>query len=129
VAILLEFDAGNNILRGTLEGEMTRATLLDFYSTIARYTESHPPCRGIGDFSGVTESRVSSDDIRQLVAAPPLFPAGYMRVLVLPTDSVYGMGRMYQILAEKSRPELHVVRSMEEAYRLLQVKTPEFLPL
>jgi hypothetical protein len=34
--------------------------------------------------------------------------------------------RMLEILSEKSRPELRVVRTMEEAYRLLGVETPEF---
>jgi hypothetical protein len=37
------------------------------------------------------------------------------------------MMRMLQILSEKSRPELSVVRSLNEAYRLLQVESPEFV--
>jgi len=39
------------------------------------------------------------------------------------------MMRMLQILSEESRPELHVVRTMDEAYRLLLVKSPEFSPV
>jgi hypothetical protein len=87
---------------------------------------SHPPCRGILDFSNVTDFEVSSEAIRRVAASPPAFPAGYMRVLVIPHDLIYGMARMFQILGEKTRPDLQVVRTMDEAFRLLQVKTPEF---
>jgi hypothetical protein len=36
------------------------------------------------------------------------------------------MMRMLQILSEESRPELHVVRTLDEAHRLLLIESPEF---
>lgn len=127
--VRVEFDAKNNILRGTLEGSMTGALLLDFYAKATAYMTSHPPCRGILDFSGVTDFEVSSEAIRQVAAAPPALPAGYMRVLVIPQIFIYGLARMFQILGESTRPELQVVRSMDEAYRLLGVESPDFRPV
>lgn len=129
MALVVEFDANNNVLRGTLDGRMTGAILLDFYARAAKYMASRPPCRGILDFSNVTEFEVSSAAIRQVAAAAPAFPAGYMRVLVIPKDFIYGLARMFQILTEDTRPELRVVRTMEEAYRLLEVQSPEFQPV
>jgi hypothetical protein len=126
VALLVEFDAKNNILRGTLEGRMTGAILLDFHARAARYIASRPPCRGILDFSKVTDCEVSSAAIREVAASPPVFPAGYARVLVIPRDFIYGLARMFQILTQETRPELQVVRTMEEAYRLLGVSSPAF---
>jgi len=126
---VVDFDARNNILRGTLEGRMTRAILLDIYAAAAKYMASHPPCRGILDFSRVTGFEVSTAAIKQVAAAPPVFPAGYMLVLVTPKDPLYGMARMFQILSEKTRPDLQVVRTVDEAYRLLQVESPEFSPV
>ena len=73
---MADFDAKNNILRASLEGRMTGAILLDLYTKAAKYVESHPPCRGILDFSGVTEFEVSSDAIKQVAASPPALPAG-----------------------------------------------------
>jgi hypothetical protein len=52
-----------------------------------------------------------------------------MRVFVAPLDSMYGMVPMFQILTDLTRPELHVVRSIDAAYRLLQVESPEFSPV
>ncbi|MGO9087528.1 MAG: hypothetical protein ACLQBK_20105 [Candidatus Sulfotelmatobacter sp.] len=129
VALVVEFDANNNVLRGTLNGRMTGTILLDLYARAKKYMASRPPCRGILDFSKVTEFEVSSAAIRQVAAAAPAFPAGYMRVLVIPRDLIYGLARMFQILTEKTRPELRVVRTMEEAYRLLDVTSPDFQPI
>jgi len=129
VNVVADFDAKNNILRATLEGPMTGVLLLDLYAQAVNYMESHPPCRGILDFSRVTDFEVSSDAIRQVAASPPAFPGGYMRVLVIPQTFIYGLARMFQILGEKNRPELHVVRTMDEAYHLLGVEDPEFHPV
>lgn len=127
--VIVGFDAKNNILRGTLEGPMTGAILLDLYAKAAEYIESHPPCRGILDFSRVTDFEVSSDAIRTVAAAQPVLPAGYMRVLVIPQIYIYGLARMFQMLGEKTRPELQVVRTLDEAYRMLGVEFPDFRPV
>lgn len=129
MALVVEFDAKNNILRGTLDGRMTGAILLDLQARTAKYMASRPPCRGILDFSKVTDFEVSTAAIREVAASPPVFPAGYMRVLVIPRDFIYGLARMFQILTEETRPELRVVRTMEEAYGLLEVSSPEFEPV
>ena len=126
--IVVDFDPKNNILRATLEGAMTGAILLELYARATKYLESHPPCRGILDFSQVTDFEVSSNAIKQVAASPPVIPAGYMRVLVIPQIFIYGLARMFQILGERNRPELQVVRTMEEAYALLGVIDPDFLP-
>ena len=127
--IVVDFDAENNILRATLEGPMTGAILLDLYVRASQFIASRPPCRGIVDLSAVTDFEVSSSAIRQVAAAPPAFPPGYMRVLVVPQIFIFGLARMFQILTEKTRPELQVARSLDEAYRLLGVESPEFYPI
>jgi hypothetical protein len=130
MGFVMDFDAKNNILRGTLEGPLTGAILLDSYDAATRYTASHPPCRGLWDFSKVTANAdISSAIIRQVVGKSPIIPAGYMRVIVAPQDFLFGMMRMLQILSEEARPELHVVRTIDEAYRLLRVESPEFSPI
>jgi len=128
MGFVLDFDARNNILRVTVEGRVTDAILLDFYATTAKYVASHP-CRGILDFSEVTEFEASSDTIRKLAATPPAFPPAYMRVFVSSEAFIYGMGRMFQMLSEKARPNFQVVHTMDEAYRLLRVESPEFSPV
>lgn len=127
MAILLEFDAGHNIVRGTMKGRLTDAIILDCQALATRYTKSHPPCRGIWDYSDVTDFQLSGDAVRQVERRRPVIATGYASVVVAPQDYVYGMMRMLQILSEGSRPELSVVRSLNEAYGLLQVESPAFV--
>jgi|SRR5208337_2570638 len=129
MAFVLEFDARNGILRVRLEGRVTDAILLDCYGTTAKYVASHPPCRGIVDVSAVTKFDVSSTAIRQLTKIPPAFPAASMRIFVAPQPHVFGMARMFQMLSEESRPHLHIVHTLDEAYSLLEVEAPEFSPV
>ena len=128
VGCVLEFDAKNEVLRVTMEGVVTDESLLECYAIVVKYFASHPPCRGIVVFSHM-KFEVSSDLVKRLASGASAFPAGFMRVFVTPTDVVYGMARMFQILAEKRGPELHIVRTLEEAYKLLQVESPEFGPV
>jgi hypothetical protein len=129
MAFAIEFDARNNILCARLEGRVTDDILSNCYAAVARYAVSHPACRGIADVSGVAEFSVSSRAIRELAATPPAIPEPYMRVFVAPQAHVYGMARMFQILGASTRPNLHVVHTLDEAYQLLQVESPEFSPV
>jgi len=130
--VILDFDATNNILRATIEGQVTSEILLNFHAAATNFLAAHPPCRVILDLSPVTEFAVSSDAIRRVAAAPPpLMSAGKLLVLVIQKDVIYGLARMFQILTEANGNycELQMVRTMDEAYRLLQVKYTAFRPV
>jgi hypothetical protein len=129
MGFVMEFDAENKLLRVTVTGQVTNEILLDAYATVAKYVATHGPCRAITDVSGVTKSKVSSNAILSLTRSAPAIPKGYIRVMVVPQDYIYGMMRMFQILSELTRPDFHVVRTIDEAYRLLQVESPEFVPI
>jgi hypothetical protein len=129
VAFVLDFDAKHNILRLTLDGHLTDAILLDAYAAMARCAASRPACRGIADITGVTKFDVSSTTIRRLAETPPAIPTAQLRIFVAPTTFVYGMARMFQLLGESTRPNLHIARTLNEAYSLLRVESPEFEPV
>ncbi len=129
MGFVMDLDAKNNILRVTVDGGVTDEILFEGYGAMAKYLAAHPSCHSICDFSPMIRADFSSEAVRQLAKAPPLPAAGALRILVAPSDSVYGMARMFQILGERTRPNFHVVRTLDEAYSLLQVKSPEFSPL
>ena len=129
--VIVDFDAMNNILRATIEGRITGEILLSLHHEAVNYLAAHPPCRVILDLSPVTEFDVSRDAIRRLAATPPpLKSPGAAGILVIQKDVIYGLARMFQILTETNGNycELQVVRAMDEAYRLLQVKCLAFRP-
>jgi hypothetical protein len=129
MSFVIEFDAKNNILRGTLKGRVTDAMLLDCYSAAVRFATSHRPCRGIWDFSDVSDFEVSNAAIKQAAVRRPIIASGYMRVIVAPQAFLFGMMRMLQLLSEEARLELFLVRTMDEAYRWLLVDAPDFTPV
>ena len=119
-----DFDPVNKILRCSRRGRVTDALLFEVYSEAQRLLESRSPCRGIDDLSAVTEFAVSADTIKKL-ADKSSFSLLEVLVIVAPQAHLYGMSRMYSILTEATR-RVQVVRTMEEAYSLLGVSSPQF---
>jgi hypothetical protein len=49
------------------------------------------------------------------------FGAGARRALVVTSDVVFGMARMYQILRDESPDELQIFRKVDDAFRWLWI--------
>ena len=124
-----EFDAANNILRYCWDGDLTDEMLVGGDAAARKLLAARPPCRGILDFSKVTTVKISSQTVRKIASLPPAYGLGQAVVLVAPRDVVYGLARMFVTLGEEKRPRVHVVRTMEEAYHLLDVDSPCFNPI
>jgi len=128
VGFAVDFDATSNILRVTMDGHITDSVALRCAETVGRYAASLREYRGVVDLSNVTKYDVSPEVIRQFARTPPNVSAdAYMLVIVAPREHPYGMSRMFQLLSEATRPNQHVVRTMHEAFELLQVVSPAFV--
>jgi hypothetical protein len=51
------------------------------------------------------------------------------RFIVAPQTHAFGLMRMFQIVGDATRPELRVVRSLDEALAALNITSPHFEPL
>ena len=119
-----EFDAVNNIFRCSRKGRVTDALIFEAYSAAQKLLESRSDCRGIDDYSAVTEFAVSTDTIKA-IAENSRSSVLKELVIVAPQVHIYGLARMYSILTETNR-RVHTVHTMEEAYSLLGVSSPSF---
>lgn len=124
----LSFDVKHAVLRIAFEGRLTDADLFAGYSAVGSYVASHPPCASIVDYSDITSNEFTIKAVANLARSPRAMPPGFLRINVAPTDEIYGMARMFQMLSEENRPELRVVRTMDDALALLGVESLEFLP-
>lgn len=124
-----EFDAASNVLRCSWEGQVTDDMLRECEITASGLLASHPTRRGLDDFSRATRLDISSEIISQMAEMEPVFGSEWMHVIVAPQDLAFGLARMFSILGEKKRPNLHVVRTLEEAYSLLGIIRPQFSPV
>ena len=130
MGFVVDFDATNNILRVTMDGHIIDSVALSCAETVGKYAASHQEYRGIVDLSNVTKYDVSPEVIRQFARTPPsLSGEAHPLVIVAPKEHPYGMSRMFQLLSETTRPNQHVVRTMDEAFELLHVMSPAFVPV
>lgn len=130
MGFVVDFDAKNNILRVTFDGHVTDSVALSCAETVGRWAAAYPAFRGIVDLSTVTKYDVSPEVIRQLARTPPSVSGeANALVIVAPKGHSYGMSRMYQLLSETTRPNQHVVRTMDEAFEVLQVESSAFVPI
>jgi hypothetical protein len=127
---VFEFDQKHRVIRCTMTGPITDGDLLEYYKEAARYAEQTNALAGILDFTGVTIFNVSAATVQTLASFDPAMPDPERpRFIVAPSNHIYGMSRMYQIMGEPTRPALHVVRSLEDVYAALGIKEPDFKPL
>jgi hypothetical protein len=121
-----KIDASQKVVIVTFAGEISDADLIE----IGPVTKSHalfdPSFSEIVDFSAVTGGRVSTFAVQTLAQRTSIYNQASKHVVIAPQPHVFGLTRMFQVYAEKTRPEMAVVHTMDEARKCLglQRKTP-----
>ena len=123
-----EFDSTNRILRGRLDGHVTDGVLKEYHRVATEYAAQIDPRAGITDLSAVTSFEVSPQTARELARSTPVMPDPTNRVSVIvgPSDHIFGMARLFQFEGAQTRPNLHVVHTLTEAWAVLGVQDPQF---
>jgi hypothetical protein len=121
-----EFDPINKVVCWRLQGQVTEDLFAESLRLVADILAETNPTSGIIDFSQVTSFQISAETIKRVADSKPVFPTELPRVIVAPADHVYGMARMFAALSSDTRTNVEAVRTMEEAYKLLGIKEPEF---
>jgi len=125
------FDSENRIVLVCFDGRVTDELLSEFQRIGARRIVATMDFRGtIVDFSDVDSFEVTAETVRTLAWEEPADPdSSRPRVMVAPEDHVFGLCRIFASHGEDTRPNLHVVRSMEHACAILSVAEPKFEPI
>lgn len=123
----IDFDATNRILRARFSGRVTDDELKEVYRLGQEHVARLDPLSGITDFSEVTAVGFSPQTMRDLALTKPIMPdPGRPVIFVAPTPDLFGMARMFELQGAEARPNLQVVRTPEEAYRILNVRDLQF---
>jgi hypothetical protein len=127
VSFHFEFDPENKIFHAKFHGPVTDESIKYFYHTVASRVAANDFQGSIVDFSEATSFHVTLHTIRELAALPPVDPElSRPRVVVAPNSLIFGLARMFQILGQETRPNLHVVRKLSQAFTFLGVAPPRF---
>ena len=99
-------------------GVVTGGLMLAHAEALAADPRFRPDMRQLTDLRAVTDLDITAATIRQLAALSPFGP-GARRALIVGSDYVYGMARMFQILRERAQDDLGVFRTAPEAVQWL----------
>ena len=126
-----DYDSVHGILRCRFSGDVNNDDLIEFYRTAGRNVGLTRPLIGLTDFSAVTRFDVTAETVRQLAKAAPAMPQMERpRIIVAPADRVFGLARIFEIEGEVTRPNVHVVRTLAEAYAILGItEEPSYTPV
>ena len=129
----IEFDHANKIYRVTFSGTTSDDEFRAYFVDARKNLSQLQPAAAVIDLSQVAgeSAGVSTHVIQEMARAKPIITDPRVPIYVIaPADHVFGTSRMFQLMSENRRPRLQVVRSAEEAYSQLNVKSElRFEPL
>ena len=112
-------DVDQKLVVSTYYGEVNDADLFDVVSLIGSHPDFDPTFSEIVDFSGVTGVAVSSFAIQKKARTESIFSPTSRHVVVAPQTHIFGLSRMYEVYADETKPNVMVVRTMNEARKFL----------
>jgi hypothetical protein len=117
-------DPTYRLIHTRLSGALTDAELIAMEARLRVHPHYEVTHDHLIDATDVTEVGITGAGVQHIVRVTPngMGCAG-RRVIVAPTDALYGMARMFQQLRGAEPPELAVVRSRAEAETLLDLPT------
>lgn len=127
MACQFEYSPPRSIALCRLSGPLDDKHLKRYYRAMAECSRHLQPQVGITDFSEVAPVTVTAAVVRELAwSVPALADPELPRYLVAPNDHIYGLMRMFQLHSRGTRPQLHIVHKVAEAYLSLGIATPLF---
>jgi len=118
IEVVIEETSETVVVRWT--GTVTFGDFQRARSDVPAATGWSPHFAHVLDFTSVTALALSTNDIKSLAAAKPIFAPDALQILVARAGSVdYGISRMFEMYTEGKR-RVHVVRSMEQAMALVE---------
>lgn len=116
VPMSYSIDQESRMVRCRAWGTLTNEDLRDHYQQLAADPEFTPAYSQIGDLTGVVALTADSATIAE-VASRRVFNAEVRRAIIAPSDSAYGVSRMFAIYAERAGQDVQVFRDADAAER------------
>lgn len=109
-----------------LEGDMEGEEFLGLNSEIRALVGRLHPLAGVADCAAIENFRVSSQTLRTAALQGSPYPGTTPRYIVAPSDYLFGLARMYELVGDESKGKLEVVRTLEQALADLGVVDAKF---
>ncbi len=116
---VLKIDARRRIVSTTFHGQVTTEELVRHGETILANARFRNDFADLIDLSSVSITAINEDALRALATGPSIFGPDVPHVIIAPTDLPHELAMKYRDLSRQTRPNLHVVRTLQEARDLL----------
>ena len=100
-------------------GELREDEFMQHAETIRTHPRFDPSYNEVVDLRGVTELHASTDMVLKLAQRESLFYRESKHVVIALPGLVFRLAKLFQGIAEETRPNLKVVRTPEEAFDYL----------
>ncbi|HKV92605.1 MAG TPA: hypothetical protein VJW20_08670 [Candidatus Angelobacter sp.] len=121
--VVLKIDLHRRIVYSAFYGKITDAEVAGHRSAIASDPDFNSAFNEIVDFSAVIDASLSEKTMAAMAANPSLFSKSALHIVVAPSDKLFQIASKFKDFAQSTRPNLFVVRSRDEAYKLLPART------
>jgi len=112
-----ELIAAERLVILTISGDLGDRDLLELAGHIARDPEVEPDFSLLIDLREAHGDAVTGAGVRSLSARPLVLSLESRRAVVVPSDSGFGMARMYELLRGERGGGMRVFRDFDEARR------------
>jgi hypothetical protein len=119
VGAQLTIDVARRLVIHTFSGVLSDEDISDLPSKVRAHPDFDPTFSELLDFSGVTTGTLSTGAINAAAQRKTSFIPTAKRVIIAPRDHLFGLARMAQAFAQRTRPSVAVVRTMDEARKVL----------
>lgn len=113
MAATYRLDTERRLMMVTLEGRVTGGDLDTFTETVKHDLAYDPSWPALVDASGLNPAGLSTQALRARASVPRRNPTRV--AIVAPTDVVFGLARMFQMMSEGRGNHIEVFRGMDEA--------------
>ena len=117
--VVLKVDPRRRVVYSAFYGKIADSEISGHRSRIVSDPDFHSSFSEIIDFTAVTEASLSESTLAAMASTPSIFDETARHIVVAPADVLFQLAGKYRELARSSRPNFFVVRTREEAYRLL----------
>ncbi len=116
----LKIDRKRKLAVSTFYGELHDQDLVTHRATILDNPAFDPSFSELVDFSAVTSFQLSQGVLSGMAKSKSIFHDASIHVVVAPEDVAFHIASQYRDLTRATRPNLYVVRTVKEAYALLE---------
>jgi hypothetical protein len=122
------FDSRQRILVVRFGAALTQPAMEAMNAAVASFVQRHGPCPGILDLSAVEEATLPSSYVARLAQRRGVL-VDQKRVIVAPSDELFGLARMFGSYNDVNGDRIVAVRTLAQAYEALGIDDLELHPV